>query len=291
MKLALLFNPRAGRGTSLAALRDLLVRAGHELVRVIDNRDEAARLAEPPVELAVAAGGDGTIATAAKALAGSAVPLAILPLGTANNIGLTLDLNAPAEQLVSGWESARLQPFDLGVIGCNGSARRFVEGVGGGLVESCMREIRRQPVSSDEPPWQLVPALRRYADALRRLEPQPWVFCVDGERRAGDFLLVEVLNARAVGPNLDLAPDTDPSDGLLTVVTARAEHRDRLAEYIEDRLSGRASRLELPAELATRVEVHSPHPMHVDDALIDASVTPLTIQVEPGAVTVLVPAQ
>jgi len=29
--------------------------------------------------------------------------------------------------------------------------------------------------------------------------------------------------------------------------------------------------------------------MHVDDALMDASSTPLTIQVEPGAVTVLVP--
>ena len=291
MKVALLFNSRAGRGVSLAALRDLLVRAGHELVRVIDGKDEAARLAEPPVQLAVAAGGDGTIAAAARALAGSGVPLAILPLGTANNIGFTLGLNAPAEQLVSGWESARLHSFDLGVVGCNGSARRFVEGMGGGLVESCMREIQRRPVPSDEPPWQLMPALRRYADALRRLETRPWVFFVDGKRRAGDFLLVEVLNASAVGPNLELAPGSNTCDGRLTVVTARAEHRERLIDYIDDRLSGRASRLELPTEPATRVEVSSPHPMHVDDALMDASKTPLTIQVEPGAVSVLVPAQ
>src|SRR6188768_1419798 len=183
VKVALLFNPRAGQGASLAALRDLLVRAGHELVRVIDGKDEAARLAEPPVELAVAAGGDGTIAAAARALAGSAVPLAILPLGTANNIGFTLGLNLPAEQLISSWESARLRPFDLGIVSCNGDSRRFVEGIGGGLVESCMREIQRQPVPSDEPPRQLVAALRRYADTLRRLEPRPWVFFVDGERR------------------------------------------------------------------------------------------------------------
>jgi len=289
VKVALLFNPRAGQGASLGALRHLLVRAGHELVRVIDRKDDAARLAEPPVELAVAAGGDGTIAAAAKALAGSTVPLAILPVGTANNIGFTLGLSATAERLVSGWESARLQPFDLGVIGCNGSTRRFVEGIGGGLVESCMREIRTQPVPSDDPPRQLVPALRRYADALRRLEPRPWVFFVDGERRTGDFLLVEVLNASAVGPNLELAPGSNTCDGLLTVVTAREEHRSRLAEYIDDRLSGRTSRLELPTESATRVDVSSPRPMHVDGALMDASSTPLTIQVEPGAVTVLVP--
>jgi diacylglycerol kinase family enzyme len=134
-----------------------------------------------------------------------------------------------------------------------------------------------------------VPALRRYADALGRLEPRPWVFFVDGERRAGEFLLVEVLNGSAVGPNLELAPGNDPCDGRLTVVTAGIEHREQIAEYIAGRLGGAAARLALPAESAALVEVNTPHPMHVDDELMDAARTPLTIRVAPGAVTVLLP--
>lgn len=290
MKIALLFNSLAGRKATLSHLRENLVRAGHELVRVIENKDEADRLIDPPAELVVAAGGDGTIAAAARAIAGTELPLAVIPLGTANNVAFTLGLNGAEGELAAWWHDARRLQFDLGIVRGDWGTRRFVEGAGGGLIETCLRTFQRRPVPPDEPPpWQLLRALRRYADTLARLEPRPWVFSVDGARRTGEYLMVEVLNARAVGPNLELAPGTNPFDGQLSVVTAREEHREMLAAYVADLLGGRESKLILPLEPATHIEVLLPQALHVDDIVVEGSATAVSIDVEPGAVTVLLP--
>jgi diacylglycerol kinase (ATP) len=289
VKIALLFNHSAGRRLSLGSLRSTLVREGHEIVRVIEHKAEAAHLADPPAELVVAAGGDGTVAAAARAVAGTNVPLAVLPFGTANNMAFTLGVSGPTERVAAGWHDAERRPLDLGTIHGEWGTRRFVEGAGVGLVEACMTSIKQRPVPSDEPPpWQLVRALRRYTETLARLAPAPWTMTLDGSRLEGEYLLVEVMNARAVGPNLELGP-ASPSDGLLTVVMAGEDHRHALATYITARLEGRECELVLPVATARRIEVFESDTWHVDDALVGASSQPVTIDIEPAAITVLMP--
>jgi diacylglycerol kinase family enzyme len=65
-----------------------------------------AAAAMPGIDAVAVAGGDGTLACAAQALAGQDVPLGILPLGTmnllANDLGLPLDLDAAVAVLVTG---------------------------------------------------------------------------------------------------------------------------------------------------------------------------------------------
>jgi len=67
------------------------------------------------VDMVIAAGGDGTIGAVATHLAGSGVPLAILPLGTSNDfaraLSLPLSLDAAVRVIVAGIPS----PIDLGV--------------------------------------------------------------------------------------------------------------------------------------------------------------------------------
>ena len=113
---------------------------------------------------------------------------------------------------------------------------------------------------------------------------------MDGSRRTGDFLLVEVLNTRAVGPNLEFAPSASTSDGLLSVVTAREGDRQALADYIANRLAGREGRLELATETANCVEIDDPEALHVDDELVQVpgGVT-ASIRIAAAAVDVLVP--
>ena len=291
MRIALIHNQASGRRVALTSLRALIEREGHELVRVIEHSGDASRVAEPPAELVVAAGGDGTVADAIRATAGTDVPLAVLPLGTANNIAFALGVGGPIEDLARSWHTAQARPFDIGLLQGAGIDKRFVEGVGGGLVEACMTSIRRRPMRGGEPPpWQLVRALRRYAQTLRRLRPRRWTLRLDGESREDEFLLVEVLNTRAVGPNLVFAPHAEPWDGTLTLVTARETDRDALAAYIDDRLAGRDGRLVLPSERLRCVDFIDADVFHVDDELV--RVTPgsvLSIRVQAGAVNVLVP--
>src|SRR6185369_915874 len=87
-------------------------------------------------ELIVIAGGDGTVQRVATELAWRELPLAILPLGTANNIATSLGIEGPTEALVAGWATARRSPLDLGVATGPWGTRRFIESVGGGLVSN-----------------------------------------------------------------------------------------------------------------------------------------------------------
>jgi diacylglycerol kinase family enzyme len=292
MQISLIHNQASGRRVALTSLRALIEREGHELVRVIEHSADASRVADPPAELVVAAGGDGTVADAIRATAGNDVPLAVLPLGTANNIAFSLGASGPLEDQVRSWHTAPARPFDIGLLQSAGMSKRFVEGVGGGLVEACMTSIRRRPMRGGEPPpWQLVRALRRYAQTLRRLRPRRWTLRLDGKTREDEFLLVEVLNTRSVGPNLDLAPQASPSDGALTIVTARETDRHALAAYIDDRLAGRDGRLALSSAQARCVDFLDADVLHVDDELVRVTPGPVvSIRTQAAAVKVLVPA-
>ena len=293
MKIALVYNPASGRHVTLESLRTLLTDAGHQVIRALEHSSNLDGLADPPAELVVAAGGDGTVADAVRASAGRGVPLALLPLGTANNIAFTLGVHGRLEPLVQSWHHAAAQPFDMGVVDAPGGPRRFVEGAGGGLVAASLASFQRRPLGRGEPPpAQLVRALRRYAQMLKQLRPRRWTLRIDGQAVDDEFLLVEILNTRAVGPNLELAPESNPFDGVLTVVTAREQDRGALAAYIADRLSGLDTRLALDEQPARCVEIDRPPTLHVDDELLplptDASVA---IRVQAAAVSVLATAR
>src|SRR5262245_26289502 len=91
MRVTLIHNRASGDHTqpSTAALLTLIRDAGHDVSSksVKEDRDE---LRNHPGDLVVVAGGDGTIGTVTACLIGTPVPLAVLPLGTANNISTTL---------------------------------------------------------------------------------------------------------------------------------------------------------------------------------------------------------
>ena len=98
------------------------------------ERMPACRAVRADAELIVAAGGDGTVAAVAREMPGRELALAVLPLGTANNIALSLGCDGPLDALIEHWTQARVIHADLGVARGPWGERRFVEGVGGGLV-------------------------------------------------------------------------------------------------------------------------------------------------------------
>src|ERR1700741_5205698 len=115
MKISLFHNQNAGDNTSFSWIRELIETSGHEIVRVFDREAAFGELIDERTELVVAAGGDGTVAPAARLLAGKPIPLAVLPLGTANNIARALHADAPSEQLAACWDNADRRRLDIGV--------------------------------------------------------------------------------------------------------------------------------------------------------------------------------
>ena len=87
-----------------------------------------------------------------------------------------------------------------------------------------------------------------------------------------------------------LSSAADPSDGHFDVVTADEGDRSRIARYLAARAEGDEPALSLPTRRARRVEVTGWERMHVDDELRRIEEAgKVTIEIEPGAIDVLVP--
>jgi diacylglycerol kinase family enzyme len=286
----ILCNEDAGRGLSSDDLRALVEGAGHTVLDVAKDYNRETPLPAGRLDLVVAAGGDGTVATVAGIALETSAALAILPLGTANNIANSLGVRAPAEVLVSSWSTARRIPFDLGRARAGSREWLFVEGVGGGLVPAGIARAEREGKTREEmpPAAEIAAAVRTFRDALVGLEPRPWSLVVDDTPIADELLLVEILNIPAIGPNLVFGPLATPSDGFFDVVMARECHREELLTYLEHRAEGRESRLALPRHRARHVAIERGMELHIDDERVDACEWgPVTIDVTPGAIRVL----
>ena len=289
MRVSLFHNQTAGETTSLAWIRELIETSGHKVVRVFDREAAFGELIDDRTELVVAAGGDGTVAAAARLLAGKSIPLAILPLGTANNIARSVQPDVPGEQLVAGWRRARRRRFDVGVVSGDRGERRFLEGVGVGLLPAAITSVHTTPFAAGDVPSKLARAVRRCCHVLSRLEPRRSTLTIDGESVAGDFLIAEILNTPSVGPNLVIAPDADPSDGYLSVVTATENHREDVIRYLTGLAEGRERTLSLPTVRAREVDIDTAEDVHVDDDVLRSPVpVVMSARIEAAAVEFLV---
>ena len=293
MKVWVLWNDEAGRSMGDGVLGALIERAGHVVVDVV-SKDEPGILEVPAgVDLVAVAGGDGTVATAAALLAGTAIPLAILPLGTANNIATSLGLCLPIEVLARSWTTASRTPFDLGSLHGRSEPRLVVEGLGGGWVPAGIAALKRaesaQQNAEGTPPAEKVDhAASRFSDVLERLEPEPWTLVADGETWSGELIAFEVLNIPLIGPNLALADAADPGDGYFDLLMARPGDREALRAFMARRLEGQDAVHGLPVRRVREVQIEGRGALHIDDEQADAGqLGRLTLTVSEGQLTVL----
>jgi len=182
------------------------------------------------------AGGDGTVGKVARRLIGSPTPIAILPLGTANNIANTLDVTGKSlKELIRSWKTARCINFDAGVAKGPWGTESFVEGFGVGLFAETMRRLDGSKIidlaGADDPPTVLRTVLKILRKQLKEHPATEMTIRLDGKEMSGDYVLLEAMNVRYVGPNLDLVPRADINDGLLDVVLVGSGERGKLKPY------------------------------------------------------------
>ena len=273
MRVTLIHNPNAGGQThGREQLVELLTESGHDVDYRSSKGNWRTSLSSLPDCVAVA-GGDGTIATVARVLAGTGVPIAILPLGTANNIALALGMSAtPIPELIAGLPLASRQSIDLGTTCGPWGQAHFLESVGAGLLSDTIADIDHGESGFvnelDDPDSRVTAAVQVFEKMVRTATPVPYKLTLDDHSVADDYLLVEVMNVAAAGPNLHLARYADASDGLLDVVLIREHDRELLLDELSHETSDRGRPLTLPIRRARRVTVSCQCDLfHVDDTL------------------------
>src|SRR5437773_8069388 len=91
MRVVIVHNSAAGENRyDRDSLVRLITRGGHETTYFASKNAAWKGAIDDRAEVVVVAGGDGTVAEVATSIVGRGVPIAVLPLGTANNISRAL---------------------------------------------------------------------------------------------------------------------------------------------------------------------------------------------------------
>lgn len=287
MKICLFWNRGAGEGQSLAEVTAWIEAAGHTVDRVVRDVSELPDTSHAGVDAVVAAGGDGTVAIAAKALAGGDVPLSVLALGTANNIADSLNLHGAPREMIAAWAGQQVVHIDAGIIQDAAGETPFFESVGAGLVAAAITQGNASIPADADVAAQLQQARDMYVDLIDRVTPRRYEIVIDGTSIEGDYLLVEVLNMPSVGPNIRLTAEVNPADGLLSVVVAAESDRAALTAYLRARATGEPDNAALKSWRGNKISITGFVDFHVDDQLRRGDGRKVTIGIKPGYLPVL----
>ena len=170
------------------------------------SADLARRAIEQGYDACVVAGGDGTVALAAKALLDTPVVLGILPFGSVMNIARGLGLPLEPVEAAQVIARRRVRNADAGEVG----GKIFFETAGVGLDAEIFGAARH----AERGRWRR--ALRR---GLRMFTQQSYrvAITVDGREDRQRALQILVMNGPYYGFALEILPQVSMTDGMLDV--------------------------------------------------------------------------
>jgi YegS/Rv2252/BmrU family lipid kinase len=290
-RVAVVFNPATGGGDPAERERDTreaLDGAGLEVLWLETTREDpgqgmTAKAVAEGVDLVVCQGGDGTVMACVTGLAGTDVPLAVLPGGTGNllaaNLDIPSDLDGAVEVALDG-DRVRLDVAAM-------DDDRFVVMGGIGFDAAMLRD-------ADPKLKERLGAVSYVVSGFRHLRRRATRFRLrlDDRRidRTGQGVLVGNLGRLQGG--LPVMPDARPDDGLLDVAVLRTRtvlDWLTLAWRVLLRRPRKDPQLELFTARRVEVACDRPQPVERDGDPLDTPRDHLVVEVVPAALTLCVP--
>ncbi|NED11496.1 diacylglycerol kinase family protein [Streptomyces sp. SID9124] len=291
-------NPTVTDEEQRETLRLVLEQYGRHGAEFVDTTaddpggGQAAAAVRDGASLVVVCGGDGTIRAAADRLAGTGVPLAVVPCGTGNLLARNLGLPvAPAEALAAALGGTEHR-IDLGrIVGDGLPATHFTAMSGAGLDAAMLENTGSAAKSALGWPAYVVAGL----SSLRAPRMSVSIRLDGGPMLRRTARMVLLANIGDVQGGATLVPSARPDDGLLDLAVFDPHGPGGWLRAVGTVLRGRRKPHETtgtPVEYFTfrHAELHfaTRQSRELDGDPVGAG-RRLVAQVRPGALTVLLP--
>lgn len=228
-RVTLIYNENAGSaGESRSDIAELISRVGFSVTCFSKKSRDIDEALKEPADIVAVAGGDGTVAKVAARMRPNGCPIAVLPMGTANNIAKSLGIGRPTVELVASWHIEKHMAFyPIAAAGPWGRSR-IIEGIGFGAIEQAIAELPRKTSFSK--------ARGKYAEAALNAPAEDLKVRIDDEPQTDSFAVLEITKFPFVGPNLHLAPDIDIGDPTFSICSIgdRARERQNMAKWLTE---------------------------------------------------------
>jgi diacylglycerol kinase (ATP) len=289
MHFLLIWNPIAGRGRAETRVREFvhaLEQRGHGVELFItkaegDARKRAEAVSSRPVRIVVA-GGDGTVNEVLNGLPDpSAVPLLHFPVGTANQLARSLGLPFEAQDLARIAESGRVVRIDMGLAG----DRRFLLLASAGFDARVTELVKKSRTDRLGYSGYLFPVLK----ALAHHQAQEVHVVVDDRDMLFGYQVM-VLKMNHYGGIFSLAQDARLDSGQFVVCVLQGPAMASWCRFAIAGLVGRTA--DCPGVILrtgkhVSIESVEPVPVEIDGDYF--GMTPVTVQLKPSLVPVIIP--
>ena len=266
MRVLLIHNPKArDRKHGKKQLTQSLKRNGLQGFYQSINERDWEKAFRKPVDVVVAAGGDGTVHKTALKIMDSGIPLAILPLGTANNLARSLEFVGPVDEILQSLRRGKSQPFDIAVVRSGSQSDFFLEAVGGGLFADYFPAAKANEKEGTSPEEELKAQLSLLRELALDYRARPWKMSIDGKDISGRYILWGAMNIRSAGPALHLAPRAKTDDGRLDFVAVCEHERKIFTKHVDAHRARRKERVPQAPRNFRELKISSPFgSMHLD---------------------------
>jgi diacylglycerol kinase family enzyme len=232
MRALLCRNPDAGvGGHTVEQMVDAAKLAGFKVEHCSTNAKNFPACLEHKTELIIAAGGDGTVAKVAKNMPDRSIPLAIFPLGHANDIARSFGISGAPHELAEHWKLDSWRPLHIGLARGDWGENRIVEALGVGVIAELMhaKALHKRSTAA-----KLDAGRRVLRDILAEAEEIDIAVTIDGAPVPRDSILgVEILNVEYTGPALPFLPPGFLTDGNLGIVIIRRDARESVLTWLK----------------------------------------------------------
>jgi len=254
-------------------------------------RRSAAAAIKDGAEVVVAVGGDGAVLQVVNALAGGDVALGIVPKGTGNllagNLGLPTSIDKAIEVLLAG----KRRRIDLGQVTIGRKKRDFAVACGIGFDAVVMDRTAQ----AQKRRWGKLAYVAAAVREGRKVQAADFTVVIDGRTVTATAAQVFVANFGRIGSLVEPRRRVVPDDGLLDVIIVKAsgpvEGLIAGLEALRQKDLGESGGGRVIRARGREVAVSaSPRQLVETDGSIIGQ-TPVTAEIRPDALSVIVPAR